>query len=291
MRKILIALSALLIGGALVVEDVEARRLGGARSSGIQRSVPKAPPAATPAKPAQQSGQQQAAGQQAAPAAGAAAPATGMAKWGPLLGGLALGGLLGALFWGNGLGGLLMVALLAIAAVVAFRMFARRRAQGAPQTMQYAGTNERIAVPAPQPSASSVASVAPAAVRGANLPAGFDAAGFLRGAKLNFVKLQVANDAGNLEEIREFTTPELFAELAKDVADRSAPQHTDVVSLNADLLEVVSEGDRHWASVRFSGLARETPGTEPVAFEEVWNLAKPVDGSSGWLLAGIQQMQ
>jgi predicted lipid-binding transport protein (Tim44 family) len=42
--------------------------------------------------------------------------------------------------------------------------------------------------------------------------------------------------------------------------------------------------------VRFSGMVRETPGTQPVGFEEVWNLVKPADGSSGWLLAGIQQM-
>ncbi len=292
MRKLLIGLSALLIGGALVVEDAEARRFGGARSSGVQRSVTNTPPASAPAKPAQQPGAgQQAAGQQA-PAAGAAAPASGFAKWAPLLGGLAIGGLLGALFAGNGLGGLLLVALLAVAAVMAFRMFARRREQGAPQAMQYAGMNERVAVPAPR---ASAATNAPAASRSASVPAGFDAAGFLRGAKLNFVKLQVANDAGNLEEIREFTTPEMFAELAKDVADRSAVQHTDVVSLDADLLEVVTEGppgkEQHWASVRFSGMVRETPGTEPAPFQEVWNLAKPVDGSSGWLLAGIQQMQ
>ena len=63
-----------------------------------------------------------------------------------------------------------------------------------------------------------------------------------------------------------------------------------VFRLNADLLEAVTEGDRHCASVRFSGLVRETPGAEPASFEEVWNLIKPVDGSSGWQLAGIQQM-
>ena len=72
--------------------------------------------------------------------------------------------------------------------------------------------------------------------------------------------------------------------------DAHPGQHTDVVSLNADLLELATEKDRHWASVRFSGMMRETPGTEPVGFAEVWNLVKPVDGSSGWLLAGIQQM-
>jgi predicted lipid-binding transport protein (Tim44 family) len=124
------------------------------------------------------------------------------------------------------------------------------------------------------------------------VPAGFDTVSFLRGAKMNFVKLQVANDARNLDEIREFTTPEMFEELNKDVRERgNAAQQTDVVSVDADLLEVVTDGNKHWASVRFSGLVREAPGEAPAEFAEVWNLAKPADGSSGWLLAGIQQMQ
>jgi predicted lipid-binding transport protein (Tim44 family) len=79
----------------------------------------------------------------------------------------------------------------------------------------------------------------------------------------------------------------MYEELRGDMV---AGQQTDVVTLNADLLEVTTEGDRHWASVRFSGLVREAPGAEAAGFEEVWNLVKPVDGSSGWLLAGIQQM-
>jgi len=36
-------------------------------------------------------------------------------------------------------------------------------------------------------------------------------------------------------------------------------------------------------------MVRETPGSAPVDFEEVWNLGKSIDGSSGWLPAGIQQ--
>jgi predicted lipid-binding transport protein (Tim44 family) len=123
------------------------------------------------------------------------------------------------------------------------------------------------------------------------VPAGFDSAGFLRAAKLNFVKLQMANDSGRLDEIREFTTPELFEDLRRDVAQRgAAAQHTDVARLDADLLEVATQDGSHWASVRFTGTVRESPGMAAEAFEEVWNLVKPIDGSSGWLLAGIQQM-
>jgi predicted lipid-binding transport protein (Tim44 family) len=128
-------------------------------------------------------------------------------------------------------------------------------------------------------------------VGSATIPDGFDVAGFLRAAKLNYMKLQIANDKGDLEELREFTSPELFEELKRDIVERrGTAQHTDVLSLNADLLEVATEGGTHWASVRFSGTIREAAAGATEGFEEVWNLAKPVDGSSGWTLAGIQQM-
>ena len=281
MSKWLLALCALIVGSALIITEADAKRVGGGRSVGTQRSVTNTPPASTPARPAQQ--QQAAAAQQPAP--------SGLSRWMPMLGGLALGGLLGSMFGGGfgGLGSVLLIALLAVAAVVAFRAFARKREEGAPQPMQMAGmSGERVLAPMPL-HAAGLESPPPAAA--ASVPPGFDSAGFLRAAKLNFVKLQVANDQGRLDEIREFTTQEMFDELRKDVAERPRPdQQTDVVNLSADLLEVATESDKHWASVRFSGMVRETPGAAPEGFEEVWNLVKPADGSSGWLLAGIQQM-
>jgi len=273
MAKWLLVLSALMLGAVLVATDADAaKRLGGGRSVGTQRNV-TAPPAATPAKPAQ---------------AQQAAPAQQGSRWGMLggiLGGLALGGLLAWALSGTGLSTILLVALLAVVAVMALRALRRREAP-APENVQFAGMSGSERVSLPQRTASIGALHAPS-----TLPAGFDAAGFLRAAKLNFVKLQMANDQGKLDEIREFTTGEMFDALRKDVVERaSAAQETDVVSLNADLLEVATEPDAHWASVRFSGMVREARGAEPVGFEEVWNLVKPADGSSGWLLAGIQQM-
>jgi predicted lipid-binding transport protein (Tim44 family) len=258
MGKWLLSFFALILGIAFIAPDVEARRFGGARSLGAQRNV--TPP---PAKPAQQ--QQQ------------AAPAQQGSKWGGILGGLALGGLLGYLFAGNGLGGILMLVLLVAGGVLLFRALARRQQPQAP--VQLAGMREQAMVELPAGAASP-----------AKLPAGFDASSFLRGAKMNFVKLQVANDAGDLADIREFTTDELFEALQPELRARGESQRTEVTGLQADLLEVTTEGDRHWASVRFSGMVRETAAGAPAAFEEVWNLVKPVDGSSGWLLAGIQQM-
>ena len=269
--KWLIGLCGVLLGAALVANDAEAGRLGGARSSGVQRSV------TPPSRPAQQAAPQPQ--QQPAPAA---QPAGG-SRWLPILGGLALGGMLGYLFGGNGLMGLLMVLLLAVGVVFLVRALARRRTEERP--VQLAGMgNQTVNVPAPMQSASGTPVATSSTTR---VPAGFDAEGFLRAAKMNFIKLQLANDSGRLDEVREFTTPELFDELRTDI---QSGQSTDVVSLNADLLELANEKNKYWASVRFSGLVRETPNTEPVGFEEVWNLVKPADGSSGWLLAGIQQM-
>ena len=277
MRKGLIGLCAVVLFGVLAMEDADARRLGGARSTGVQRSVPNNPPASTPAKPAQQ----QAAPNQAAPAQ--QAQPSGLSRWMPMLGGLALGGLLGYLFAGNGLVGILLLVLLAVGVVFLVRSLARRGAPAA-QRMQYAGMREEPVL-VPNSHGTSMQTTA------SSLPAGFDTASFLRGAKMNFVKLQLANDRGRLDEIREFTTDALFAELERDVAERRGEgQQTDVEGLEAELVDLATEGERHWASVRFSGRVREARGTEPVDFAEVWNLVKPADGSSGWLLAGIQQM-
>ncbi len=260
--KWLFALCVLALGVVLALPEAEARRFGGGRSIGVQRNVQKAPPAATPAKPAQ--------------AQQPAAANTG-SKWGPILGGLALGGILAYLFSGQGLAGILLIALLAFAAVMAFRLLAQRRAPAA-QRVHYAGLGNETVMAQP-----------PATPQGTQPQiAGVDTAAFLRAAKTNFIKLQLANDARAMDEIREFTTDEMFAQLSGERGE--AGQQTDVVSLDAELVEVATEGDRHWASVRFSGRVREAPDSGPQGFSEVWHLAKPVDGSSGWLLAGIQQM-
>ncbi len=312
LKNMLLAAVVAAAGVAMVVPEADAKRVGGARSSGAQRSVTNAPPASAPAKPGQTSQMNQA--QPAAPAAPAAAPAgvppqpaSGLARGAPMLGGLAIGGLLGSMFSGGlgGIGGMLMTALLVGALVFGgiflFRMFAQKRGEPVQRPLQYAAEgprssypamgNETVAAPPPSQLSGFDRGAEAAPVAAASVPAGFDVAGFVRGAKMNFIKLQVANDSGNVEELREFTTPEMLEELKKDIAERGgARQQTDVVALNADLLEVVTEGVMHWASVRFSGTIRETPSQAPEAFEEIWSLAKPVDGSTGWVLAGIQQM-
>ena len=106
-----------------------------------------------------------------------------------------------------------------------------------------------------------------------------------------FIRLQAANDRKDLNDIREYTTPEMYAEISMQMQERdNTPQKTDVDSINAELLEVDTENDIATASVRMSGQLRENNGA-PESFDEIWHVQKNLkDDKSVWLLAGIQQV-
>lgn len=279
MKQFLTLLSIFLAGSLMVVTDADARRLGGGRSFGMQRNITPPPKAPTQAAPA-------------APASSAAAAQSGRSRWlGPIAGlaaGLGLAALFSHLGFGEEFGTLVMLMLLVAGAMFLFRKLRRTSPQSSP--LQYAGGPRGF--DAGQVASDGVfAATGGSAVQGAgSVPTGFDVDGFLRQAKVNFVRLQAANDAGNLEDIRDFTSPEVFAEIKLDLQDRGASkQQTDVVVLNADLLDVSEEARQYVASVRFRGTIREQEGAAPAPFDEIWHLAKPLDGSRGWQVAGIQQ--
>ena len=119
------------------------------------------------------------------------------------------------------------------------------------------------------------------------IPAGFDSAGFLAAAKANYVKLQQAWDSGDLAELSEFTSNDMFITLTHELRARGGKSTTEVVTIDADLLGIESTADEHIASVKFDGTLKVDGEIERVS--EVWNLAKPVRGG-GWVLAGIQQL-
>jgi predicted lipid-binding transport protein (Tim44 family) len=126
---------------------------------------------------------------------------------------------------------------------------------------------------------------------GPKLPEGFDLPAFERVAKMIFIRLQAANDARDLDDLRQFTTPEMFAELKMQLTERGASaNHTDVVTLEAELMGIETVGDEHLASVRFNGMVKEDEHATAEAFNEIWVLSKPMSGNGGWLLAGIQQV-
>ena len=289
MKRGFLAVFALVMALGLGIGNAEAARLGGGKSVGMQRQAVSPKPVA----PTQQAAP-------AVPQAPTPAPAaTPKRNWlGPIAGlaaGLGIAALLSHFGLGEGLANVLMIALLVMAAVVIVRLLFRKPAQNpaSAEPMQYVGAGNSGMSPVSASQTAFPGGAGEVPVAGASrIPEGFDVDGFLRVAKLNFVRLQAAHDAGNMSDIREFVAPELFAEISLQVSERgNVAQQTDVVTLNADLLEVVTEVDRHVASVHFGGMIRESAGAAAQPFSEVWHLAKPVDGRSGWMVAGIQQMQ
>lgn len=282
--KILAILLVTFFTFGLFAIDADARRLGGARNIGKQREAISTQQAA-PKAPAQQ--------QQATAGTPVQQPA-GASKWLGPLAGLALGAGIMAFFMNNGLAGAL-AGILLIAALIAAAVFALRllRARAGITSLQYAGAGSPNTPIHPVSGASKFgggAATNSVAATAGRWPAGFDADEFARHAKLNFVRLQAAHDARDLSTMREFLTPEMYAQIAADSSvDGDAPQKTDVVTLNSEVLDVTTESGQYLVSIRFSGLISETAGDQPQEFSEIWHLQKPLDGHSGWLIAGIQQ--
>lgn len=279
MKQLFVLIFSVFMSFALVVGDASAKRFGGGSSIGKQR---------------QSYSQQQATPQKSTQAA-PAAPAPGGNRWLGPLAGLAAGGLLASLFMGQGgLGGINpmnILLMLGIAAAIFFVFRAMRRNATVPQPMQYAG-GPAAGYQAPF-EAQPASQAAPVLAAGSTRPAGFEDEPFLREAKVHFIRLQAAYDSGDLNDIREYTTPEMFAEISMQLKERgNAQQKTDVVTLDAQMMEVVTEGDYVIASVRFSGLIREEENGKAEPFNEVWHVQKSLTRvDATWLVAGIQQAQ
>ena len=307
MKRVMTMLAAVLTATLLVAADADAKRLGGGRSFGAPRDTVtqrQAAPAATPAPTATPSpaGPTAAAAPRPAATPAPAAPAVqqpGWKRWiGPVAGiaaGLGIAALMSHMGLSEGFGNFLVILLFIVAAVVILRLLFRKKQ---PEGMQYRGTELAGAgaagntPPAPPLFGGASASAAPVAAPEAKpYPAGFEAEPFLRQAKINFAQLQKAYDDADSSTLRDVMTPEMFTEVSKDLAARGAHHPTEIVTLNAQIVEVVTDSDAHWASVRFTGLLREDNAPTPTPFDEVWNLTKPLSGNTGWLLAGIQQMQ
>lgn len=305
MKKFLISLMVALSAFAIVVGDAQAKRMGGGSSIGRQ-SHNVSRQSAAPAAPVSNAGAQQAAKPAAPAATPQSVPPKPASPWKGILGGALLGLGLGALFSHFGLGGalggmlgsLLMIALLAMAAMFIYRLFRRNSGQDGSGGMRpsYAGASSMPDI------GSRIEPVQPAAFRTGEasasgsehapwgIPVGFDTNGFLRQAKSHFIRMQAVWDRADVNDLREFTTPELFAELRLQLQERGpSSNHTDVVSLDAVMLGLETANGEYMASVRFSGMIREAENSPAEAFTEVWNLTKPVSGQGGWVLAGIQQ--
>ena len=309
MRKTLALMAVVLSLGMTMAVDAQAKRLGGGKSAGMQRQSVTAPahntpPAGNPGGAAQTA---PAAGTAAAAAAPAAAAATKRSWMGPVAGlaaGLGLAALASHFGFGEALANMLTIALLGMAVlmVIGFVMRKRMAAQGglAPAGAGMGAAREpqgALRSPLPSSGDSMIGSrigggLATPVAAGAvgHIPTGFDKAGFERTARDQFVALQAANDAGDLDRLRDYLTPELFEEARAEIAERGgAVQKTEVFGLQAEVIDVAEEADRYVVSVRFAGGIREQFGAETQDLDEVWHLTKAKSGFGGWVIAGIQQ--
>ena len=128
------------------------------------------------------------------------------------------------------------------------------------------------------------------------VPAGFDADGFLKACKSNFVTLQDAWDRSDIQNLRSMMTDDMLEQIKTQLADREthtggSSNKTEVVMLDAQLLGIEEMSDVYMASVEFSGMIKEDASAGASPFREVWNMTKPRTGSSGWLVAGVQALQ
>lgn len=279
LKNITLFAAALAVGLTMAIGNAEAARIGGGKSMGMQRQMAPVSKPATAGPPTS-----------AAPAAAA----QGSRSWlGPVAGlaaGLGLAALASHFGFGEELANLMTIALIAFAAMALISFLMRKRA-GQQATMAGAGAPYGSQTYA-NPSQFQANQATGTAVGGSNVPAGFDTETFIRNAKVGFIRLQAAYDAGDLADIREFTSPEMFGEIRMDLEQRNGlPQKTDVISLNAEILEVAQDNYRNIVSVRFSGMLREEANAAPVAIDEIWHLTQPLSGQGGWVLAGIQQVQ
>lgn len=288
--------------------DAEARRMGGGKSFGrqssnvMQQRQAVQPPAATANRGATSAN--------AARNTAAQQPKSGFSRFLGPIAGIAAGLGIAALLSSLGLGGALLEALssMALIAIVIFAvMFIVRRLRGgaarpatqtAAQQAQPMFRDATPQMPAQQPTmaqASPLNSDVAAQVEPVQpvdpswfIPADFDITTFLNNAKQQFRQIQSLWDQGNPAALKEYLTDDLLKELSPEIMAREGAQQTQIVLLNAELLGIEKVSDGHLASVRYSGMLREDPTAEAFSFEEVWNLYK-ADGS-GWLLAGIQQI-
>jgi len=298
-------LFTLLFGLMSVSYVAEAKRFGGGKTFGYNKQVaPKSfntAPKAAPAKPAAASGT-------------AAKPASGASKWLGPLAGLAAGGLLAAMIFGDGFESIQFfdILLFALIAFILFKLFVRK------VEFSPSGAQREIPVPpsqhrAPQQQAfrQSPEEVSPkqngGSIFGADLddgmgqgvsenaqffnevPAWFDEAGFVDGAKSHFITLQKAWDSVDLTEIESYCTPELFALMQQELRGvQPGDNQTVVDTLDAEIASMAVDGEYFVVSVRFTGFIQEdVQGAH--AFNEIWHIRRLASDEGNWQVAGIQQ--
>jgi len=283
----------------------EAARIGRGRSFGSSSimSRPATPPSGFQSGSSASTMQRQAAPSNVGRDGAAAMTQNRGGLFGGLFGGLLAGTMLGSLLGGTGLGGMMggFMNILLLIGIGYFAMRLFRRIRGGQQEErqnwqersydngyqrnQYesqgsAWDNLRSnPQPAQQTAAESVA------------PADFDQEEFLRGAKAAYNRLQASWDRRDLADIANFATEDVMRELREQAADDPNPGKTEILLVNASILEVRDEGDLRRVAVYFDVLMREDQrAAHPEQVREVWHFVCSNASGDSWKLDGIQQL-
>ena len=313
MNKLTVFLTSLCVLAMLMisVSDASAARLGGGKSFGSRPSY------STPYQrsPGMDGGYSRPASPQS-PAYGAAQAKNQAARdalgqrggFARFLGGMALGGLLGAMFFGGGFEHINFLDILIFAGIafLLFRLLASRRTQGPVPSTQQGHFEERSSEVHPSgyqrqshdqgpgfdTDILSKKGSVPQSAKGPVLPEGFDANDFLEGAKRAYGMLQKAWDEGELADLRALTTDKVFGELQDQIRERGdTPNQTDLLKVEAELLEVRDYGNNREVTVLFDVLMRESPEAHPTQVREVWHFIRAHNSRQPtWFLDGIQQL-
>ena len=292
----------------------EAKRFGGGKSFGFQKQVAPKQYNQTPSKHA------------AAPAKNTTtakpAPAanSGASKWLGPLAGIAAGGLLAAMLFGDGFEGLQLfdILLFALIAFVLFKLLRHRvtsQQQAAYEGMQRqeqrdyrnADTYSNVQTRQSKSEAPAYQPEVQGSIFGADLedglgqgtsanahyfdeiPSWFDEAQFVEGAKSHFIALQKAWDEVDLNEIKSYCTESLYSALELELQGvQPGDNQTRVDELNAEMAAIAVDGEFLVVSIRFTGFIEEDAHGAH-AFNEVWHIRRLANDEGNWRVAGIQQ--
>jgi len=273
-----------------IVDDADARRFGGGMSFGKHRSV-------SPPSQSRMFNQRKAAPQRSGAAGQRGSARTGMMG---MLGGLALGGMLGAMFFGGAFEGINLFDVLIIGGIIALvLMFLKRRA--AAGQASFAGAQPSSSPDFPQDFSTDgdadIVDSAPQHPVGAALRPDINAKHFIPAAKDIYVRMQKAWDNNDIEDIRKFCTAEIAERIGRDMKPGQS-NVTEVATLNAEIADSWIESDLEWVAVNYSAMLREqtlddsgaTLDDQTAEVNEVWIFQHaPKSDDPTWYLAGIQQ--
>ena len=124
---------------------------------------------------------------------------------------------------------------------------------------------------------------------GPNVPPDFNVDEFLQGAKAAYVRMQSSWDRRDLDDISQFATPAVMDELRNQMREDPNPSHTELITINVQLMGVTTDAGIQRAQVYFDVLMREDPNqVRPEPAREIWHFIRALpDGT--WKLDGIQQ--